>query len=66
MSRKPPQPPSLYSSSKKTENRREDRLDRWQYRIFKVVLFIIAVYTMWQFLNAHVPVGKALSRLFGG
>jgi len=50
----------------KNQRPREDFLDKWQYRIFKAVLFIIAVYTMWQFLNAHVPVGKALSKLFGG
>jgi hypothetical protein len=44
----------------------DDTLDRWQYKIFKIVLFIIGLYFMWQFLNAHVPVGKAVSKLFGG
>ena len=43
----------------------QDPLDRWQYRLFKIVLFIIAVWAMWQFLNEHVPIGKAIAHLFG-
>ena len=42
-----------------------DPLDRWQYRLFKVVLFIIAVWAMWKFLNEHVPVGHAIKSLLG-
>ena len=34
----------------------QDPLDRWQFRLFKIVLFIIAVWAMLKFLNEHVPV----------
>ena len=34
----------------------QDRLERWQYRLFKVVLFLIAVWAMLKFLNEHVPI----------
>jgi hypothetical protein len=44
---------------------KEDLLDRWQYRIFKVVLFIIALYAMWEFLNEHVPVKETFKRIVG-
>lgn len=43
----------------------QDPFDRWLFLIFKLVLFIIALWALWKFLNEHVPVGKALSRLFG-
>jgi hypothetical protein len=39
---------------------KEDSLDRWQYRLFKVVLFLIAVWAMWKFLNEHVPVEEGI------
>lgn len=42
----------------------QDPLDRWQYRLFKIVLFIIAVWAMWKFLNEHVPIGNAIEHLF--
>lgn len=57
--------PDATFSPNQAPQKTEHLLDRWQYKIFKFVLFIIAVYFMWQFLNAHVPVGKALSRLLG-
>jgi len=46
-------------------NNHHDPLDRWQYRLFKIVLFIIAVWAMWRFLNEHVPVAKSICRLLG-
>jgi hypothetical protein len=50
-------------SRQKSNQPNEDRLDRWQYRLFKVVLFVIAVWAMWKFLNEHVPVAEALRGL---
>jgi hypothetical protein len=36
-----------------------DPFDRWLFRIFKVVLFVIALWALWKFLNEHVPVLEA-------
>ncbi len=58
--------PNLDSSRQNSNNQNnQDPLDRWQYRIFRWVLFIIALYFMWKFLNDHVPIGKAIGKLLG-
>jgi len=46
-------------------NKHQDPLDGWLYRLFKIVLFIIAVWAMWRFLNEHVPVEKSICRFLG-
>ena len=46
-------------------NKNQDPFDRWLYRLFKIVLFIIAVWAMWRFLNEHVPVEKPICRFLG-
>jgi hypothetical protein len=46
-------------------NNHQDPFDRSLYRLFKIVLFIIAVWAMWRFLNEHVPVEESICRFFG-
>lgn len=47
------------------DNRFRSKFDEWQFRIFQAVLFIIFVYSAYQFLNSHVPVGQFIAKLFG-
>lgn len=42
----------------------QDPLDRWLFRLFKIVLFIIAVWALWKFLNEHVPIGEGIRSFF--
>jgi len=46
-------------------NDHQDPFDRCLYRLFKIVLFIIAVWSMWRFLNEHVPVEESICRFLG-
>jgi hypothetical protein len=46
-------------------NRFRGKLDEWQYRVFQWVLFIIFLYSAYQFLNNHVPISKFVTRLLG-
>jgi len=56
----------LTASRQDSNNQRnQDPLDRWQYRIFRIVLFIIAIWAMWKFLNEHVPIAKDISHILG-
>lgn len=50
---------------RQNSNNHQDPFDRWQYRLFKFVLFLIGVWGLWKFLNEHVPIGAAISRLLG-
>ncbi len=52
-------------SSRPSSNQpHQDPLDRWQFRLFKVVLFIIAVWAMLKFLNEHVPIVEGIRWFF--
>lgn len=40
-----------------------DALERWQYRIFRYVLFVIFLYMMYELLNHHTHVGDLIIRV---
>jgi hypothetical protein len=52
------------SKRKKLNRERLDFLDDWQYRIFKVIVFIIFVVYSLQFLDDKIHVSKPLEAIW--
>ena len=52
------------SSRPNSNQPHQDPLERLQFRLFKVVLFIIAVWAMLKFLNEHVPIVEGIRWVF--
>jgi hypothetical protein len=47
-----------------TQNGR-DRLDEWQYRIFRWVIFIIFLATAYELLDNHIHIGHLIAKILG-
>lgn len=52
------------SKRKRLDRERLDFLDDWQYRIFKVIVFIIFVVYSLQFLDDKIHLSKPLAALW--
>jgi len=52
------------SKRRKINRERLDFLDDWQYRIFKVIVFVIFVVYSLQFLDDKIHVSKALGAIW--
>ena len=48
------------SSRQNSNQPHQDPFDRLEFRLFRVVLFIMAVWAMLKFLNEHVPIVEAI------
>jgi hypothetical protein len=42
-----------------------DFLDRWQYQIFRWVLFIISLWVMFELLDSHIHILRFVSGMVG-
>jgi hypothetical protein len=47
---------SNHLDSSRRNSNPQDPFDKWQFGLFRIVLFIIAVWAMLKFLNEHVPI----------
>jgi hypothetical protein len=45
------------------EERKPDRLDRLEYKLFRLVVFIISVYLMYELLNKHTHIAERITGL---